>query len=233
MIKQANVWVTGKPQIVPENYADGKNNKVFPPKQPAVSMLVKENFCGDKVPKKTHAGSQQRLRNGLVSKSWENAPLQSISSKHKQHHINRKSYDGSSRGAGNGNYSRRPPQQVYQQLQNPAPFSIHVTSMDEAICAHRARQTMDMLRRIRVEPIPELRDVYIASDMILARSLQQHLDALEVSKQQATETWLRTLPQQEQERYLQRVGYTLSLHAQPPQKTRTSKDKQEVNSQPS
>lgn len=41
---------------------------------------------------------------------------------------------------------------------------------------------------------------------LLISHTQQHINDLEISKQQATEEWLRSRSEEEQEQYLQRIG---------------------------
>ena len=76
---------------------------------------------------------------------------------------------------------------------------------------------MEMLRALRVEHLPELYDIYMASDNVLTTCAREYLEALEASKALATEEWLRQRSDQEQEMYhrrqAQQKGQSTQIHA--------------------
>ena len=205
MRKHGNMSHNRSNQVETEQPSLNRKQEYIAPKQ-ASSVHVKENFCttdertGGKQRHRQNGQShsnnhQQQYRNkSLVSKSWQYTPSQPMPSRNMHQHAgNRKSYEGSSG-------SRK------MYYQDPSSFFFYIGTADETICAQRAEGTMTMLRNLMVEPIPELLDAYVASDEVLRCCAQGYLDGLEASKARATEAWLQSRPEAEQEMYRQRVS---------------------------
>lgn len=201
MRKQRHFHTNGRDQITKDNQSFDRKQKdhLSGPKQSATAATVhtKENFAADghttgKQRQRPNHGHQQQRNKSLVSKSWQCTP-QSMPIRHMQPQ-SRRSYDGSS-GTAHPNYH------------DPSSFVFYIGTADEAICAQRAQGTMNMFRELVVEPIPELLNVYIASDDVLRRCAQDYMDVLEESKAKATEAWLQARPEAEQEMYRQRISW--------------------------